>query len=91
MAVIWCLDPRHDDPCPQAEDLRCTACEEECDSTLLVYRFVVGKTGESERIGSYETMEQVHAWQTTLPPDELARGDYYIDDMASPDAPYNSP
>lgn len=81
MALVWCIDEKHSDPCPQTEEEPCRGCLDDCDPEMLVYRFVVGENNAPSRIGSYETMEQVVAWQETLDQERLHRGDYYIDDM----------
>lgn len=52
----------------------------------VLRRFVVGHLPSFSVLDSFETMDEVRAFQATLDQDALARGDYYLDDMTEGEA-----
>lgn len=49
-------------------------------------RYYVGRIGTGDpALGSFDTIEEVYAFQKTLDQDALANGEFYLDDMTEVD------
>lgn len=44
-------------------------------------RWIVGRTVTGERLGEFDTLDEVYSFQATLDQTALVAGEFYLDDM----------